>query len=156
MEQEPDQNYDVIALDAFSGDAIPAHLLTVESMKLYLRHLRQDELGHIQGILAIHISNRHLDLAPVVAGLARKYELTAITISANGSDLEPDAFTGSDWILLTQNDAFLGADVIQASAQPVAIEQQNEVLWTDQHSSLLPILKSEWVIKLRKWWQQGK
>ena len=152
MEQEKEQNYDVIALDAFSGDAIPAHLLTVESMQLYLRHLRKDELGHIQGILAIHISNRHLDLAPVVAALARKHELTAITISANGSELDEDAFTGSDWILLTQSDAFLSQDIILATSQPLSVAQDDEVLWTDQHSSLLPILKSPWVVKMRKWW----
>jgi hypothetical protein len=156
MEQEKDQQYDVIALDAFSGDAIPAHLLTVESMKLYLRHLRKDELGNIQGILAIHISNRHLNLAPVVASLARMNELTAITISASGSDIDSDAFTGSDWVLLTQNNDFLGQEIIVATSQPLAIAEADEVHWTDQHSSLLPILKSEWIVNLREWWKGKK
>ncbi|WP_254513200.1 fused MFS/spermidine synthase [Anatilimnocola floriformis] len=154
MEQEKDQNYDVIALDAFSGDAIPAHLLTVESMKLYMRHLRKDELGNIQGILAIHISNRHLNLAPVCAALARKYELTPINISVEGSDIDSDAFTGSDWVLLTQNTEFLTQDIVLAVSRSLAVEQQDEVLWTDQHSSLLPILKSDWVVKMRKWWKK--
>ena len=154
MEQEKDQNYDVIALDAFSGDAIPAHLLTVESMKLYMRHLRKDELGNIQGILAIHISNRHLDLAPVVAALARKYELTPIHVSVEGSDIDADAFTGSDWVLLTQNNDFLAQDIVLSAGQPLAVKQENEVLWTDQHSSLLPILKSPWIVQLRDWWKK--
>lgn len=154
MEQEPDQNYDVIALDAFSGDAIPAHLLTVESMKQYLRHLRKDDKGIIQGILAIHISNRHLDLAPVVAALARRNHLTAIQISVDADTIDGDAFTGSDWILLTQNKTFLDGDIVSLNvfnirSGPLQIAEKDEVLWTDQHSSLLPILKAPWVVKLR-------
>lgn len=162
MEQEKDQNYDVLVLDAFSGDAIPAHLLTVESLELYKRHLRKDENGNIQGILAVHISNKHLDLAPVVGALARRNELTPIVITAGESPYEPSAFTGSDWVLLTQNDHFLAQDVVLASSQPLLVTLEQEVLWTDQHSSLLPILKSDWVEDLRdratRWrdWWQGK
>ena len=64
MEAEPPQAYDVLALDAFSSDAIPVHLLTEEAVEIYLRHLKPD------GVLAVHVSNRYLDLEPVVANLA--------------------------------------------------------------------------------------
>jgi hypothetical protein len=155
MEQEPDQNYDVLVLDAFSGDAIPAHLLTLESFELYKRHLRKDDKGRIQGILAVHISNKHLDLAPVVAALRRRFDLEAIVISASESPYESSAFTGSDWILLTQNDRFLAQDVVLATSQPLSVLEEQEVLWTDQHSSLLPIMKSDWIEKLRDWWKKS-
>ena len=67
MEREPDQNYDLLVLDAFSGDAIPGHLLTVEAVEQYMRHLRKNAKGEPIGIIAVHISNRYLDLEPVVA-----------------------------------------------------------------------------------------
>jgi hypothetical protein len=152
MEREEDQQYDVIILDAFSGDAIPAHLLTVESLELYKRHLRKDADGKILGILAVHISNKHLDLAPVVAALARRNNLTAVEVSASEGLEEPDAFTGSDWILLTQNEDFLNGDIVRTMSTPLAVAQEDEVVWTDQHSSLLPILKSDWVKDLRARW----
>jgi len=154
MELEPDQNYDVIILDAFSGDAIPAHLLTVESLEIYKRHLRKDPSGKIMGILAIHISNRHLNLAPVVAALARRNSLSKVFVSALDNDLEPEAFTSSDWILLTQNQDFLKQDSVQLVNEPLKIAEEDEVLWTDQHSSLLPILNSEWVKSWRTWWRK--
>ena len=154
MEQEKDQNYDVLVLDAFSGDAIPAHLLTVESLELYKRHLRKDDKGNILGILAVHISNKHLDLAPVVAALARRNQLASIVVTAAESPYEPSAFTGSDWVLLTQNDHFLAQEVVMLASQPLTVAEEKEVLWTDQHSSLLPILKSDWVEKLRDRWQK--
>ncbi|QDU31526.1 spermidine synthase [Anatilimnocola aggregata] len=153
MEKEADQKYDVIILDAFSGDAIPAHLLTVESLELYKRHLRKDADGKIMGVLAVHISNKHLDLAPVVAALARRNDLLAIQVSADESPYEPDAFTGSDWILLTQNEQFVNADLVANLSTPLAIAREDEVLWTDTHSSLLPILKSDWVRSLRERFQ---
>ncbi|WP_425616294.1 spermidine synthase [Anatilimnocola sp. NA78] len=150
MEKEEDQNYDVIILDAFSGDAIPAHLLTVESLELYKRHLRKDANGKIQGILAVHISNKHLDLAPVVAALARRNDLIALQVSTPEGPYEPDAFTGSDWVLLTQNEEFANIDLVRNLSEPLTVDIKDEVLWTDTHSSLLPILKSDWVRSLRE------
>src|SRR3972149_9345307 len=64
LEREPPQRFDVLAIDAFSGDAIPTHLLSAEAMDLYLRHVRPD------GAILFHVTNRYLDLAPVVARLA--------------------------------------------------------------------------------------
>ncbi|NLI78079.1 MAG: fused MFS/spermidine synthase [Candidatus Riflebacteria bacterium] len=64
LEALPDQQFDLLVLDAFSSDSIPTHLLTVEAFRLYRRHLRPD------GVLVVHISNSHLDLAPLMTGLA--------------------------------------------------------------------------------------
>jgi hypothetical protein len=67
------RDYDAIVLDAFSGDAIPAHLLTDESFALYEKHLRKDAAGNPVGVIVVHISNRYIDLEPVVAALAKKW-----------------------------------------------------------------------------------
>ena len=72
LEREPDQGFDLLAMDAFSGDSIPAHLLTLEAMQTYLRHLRPD------GILAVHITNRYLDLKPVMAAAASHFGRTTL------------------------------------------------------------------------------
>jgi hypothetical protein len=121
MEHEPDQNYDVIVLDAFSGDAIPAHLLTVESLALYDRHLRKGPGGQSIGVIAVHISNRYLDLEPVCAALARKhgYEAVAIHAGDDGGDLGD---TSSDYILLTRNRDFLELGAVSGLSEPLTVD----------------------------------
>src|SRR5439155_26295966 len=64
LDREPDRHFDTLILDAFSGDSIPVHLLTAEAFDLYFRHLKSD------GVLAVHVSNRYLDLSLIVAGVA--------------------------------------------------------------------------------------
>ena len=93
------QQFDVLAVDAFSGDAIPVHLLTKEAFALYLRHLKPD------GILAIHTSNTYLDLNPVVQLLADDAHYPARLIT-NDDDLRK-LIDASDWVLVTRNDRFL-------------------------------------------------
>ena len=91
LEREQPQGFDVLAIDAFSSDSIPAHLLTVEAVELYFRHLREG------GILAVHISNRYLDLDPVVRGIGEKLGLHVEYVE----DLENDEVVWqSDWMLL--------------------------------------------------------
>jgi hypothetical protein len=142
MEREPDQNYDLLVLDAFSGDAIPGHLLTVEAFEQYLRHLAKDEHGAPKGIIAVHISNRYLDLEPVVAALARHFEMPAksfhVEEGENGSD---NGDTGSDWILLTRNEEFWQDPSVDLMAQKLTVKPENELLWTDQQRSLYPIMR---------------
>ena len=108
---EPSQQYDVLAVDAFSGDAIPVHLLTKEAFALYLRHLKPG------GILAVHTSNTYLDLAPVVQLLADDvhYPVRLIT---NGDDLRKLIDT-SDWVLVTRNEDFL-RDLDATTLEPVS------------------------------------
>jgi spermidine synthase len=77
LEHEPAQNYDVLVLDAFYSDAIPSHLLTEEAFEVYLRHLKSD------GVFAMHISNLHLDLRPVMAGLAERFHFSTTAILSN-------------------------------------------------------------------------
>ncbi|HUE73845.1 MAG TPA: hypothetical protein VMP01_23395 [Pirellulaceae bacterium] len=117
MEREADaksKQYDIIVLDAFSGDAIPAHLLTLESVKVYDELLRRDDNGNSTGILAIHISNRYLNLAPVVTALAKEYGFDEVPVDDDGGG--DDAWeTSSNWVLLTRNQEFLDDVVIKAT-----------------------------------------
>jgi hypothetical protein len=130
-------DYDVIALDAFSGDAIPAHLLTDESFALYEKHLRKDVSGNPTGVIVVHISNRYIDLEPVVAALAKKYGYQTINVH---KDEEGGAFdTGSDWVIVSKNEEFLSQPEVKDAGSP--LNPDNTLLWTDQFTALFPILK---------------
>ena len=131
MEAEPPENYDVIAVDAFSGDAIPVHLITAEAIKLYQRHLAPG------GIIAFHISNHYLSLGPVVQEQADHAGLHAVMVSTADDD-DTGAFS-SDWVLVTANEQFLALPEI-ASASARIDPRARLRLWTDDYSSLLPIL----------------
>jgi hypothetical protein len=131
LEREPAQQFDLLALDAFSSDSIPVHLITLEAAQLYLRHLAPD------GILAIHISNRHLYLEPVVRGLAVALGLTALRIDNPAKD---DIVWRSEWMLLARNPAALLAPEILRAASPPAADQPYP-LWTDAFSNLLEVFR---------------
>ncbi len=128
------QQFDLLVLDAFAGDAIPVHLLTREAMAVYLGELRRG------GIIAVHISNRHLDLRPVVEGLARDAGLHYLTVSDN---LEQDRwwFYSTVWVLLTADKDLLDSDAIRIDAQDSTDHPGKTILWTDDHASLLEVLK---------------
>jgi spermidine synthase len=130
MEAEQPENYDVIAVDAFSGDAIPVHLLTAEAIQLYQRHLRPG------GIVAFHISNQYLDLAPVVKAQADHAGLKAVLIST--SDIPDEGAFAADWVLVTANDMFLALPEVSAASAEIT-PRPGLRLWTDDYSSLLPI-----------------
>ncbi|HMK65035.1 MAG TPA: fused MFS/spermidine synthase, partial [Thermodesulfobacteriota bacterium] len=93
LEKQEPQHFDLLAVDAFSGDAIPVHLLTREAFGEYFRHLKPD------GILAVHVSNMYLDLIPIVAGLAREEGKTAIAVFDDGQ--EGRFTTRNDWVLIS-------------------------------------------------------
>jgi hypothetical protein len=133
LEHDPSSPFDVLALDAFSGDAIPVHLLTKEAMFLYRHHLRPD------GVIAFHVSNDYLNLAPVVTQLAQNagYKSILIHNSANDDDL----VLPSDWMLVTNNQAVLANKAIELHRRPVA-SQPGLRLWTDSYNNLLQILKT--------------
>jgi SAM-dependent methyltransferase len=129
---EPPQQFDVLALDAFSGDAIPVHLLTKEAFALYLRHLRPD------GILAIHTSNTYLDLAPVVQLLADDAHYPARLVT-NGDDLRK-LIDASDWVLVTRNARFLSN--LDATTLQESIEMPPKLrVWTDDYNNVFQILR---------------
>jgi hypothetical protein len=135
LEREPDHLFDLLVLDAFSGDSIPTHLLTDEAMRVYLRHLAQD------GVMAFHISNTHLDLEPVVRALANQHGLRSILVPP----VELDPRTGklsAIWMLVTASDAFCARQPIRACAdESDAADNGRRLLWTDDHFSILPILR---------------
>ena len=129
---EPPQNFDVLVVDAFSGDAIPLHLLTTQAVELYRRHLTPS------GILAFHVSNQYLDLAPELAKLAAASNLQSRLINT-----PPNDFTGeyrAEWVLLTADPAIFSQPEIAAVATPIPLRPKLRV-WTDDYSSLLPILR---------------
>lgn len=132
LENEPPQRFDVLVVDAFSGDAIPLHLLTTQAVALYRRHLAPG------GILAFHISNRHVDLEPPIALLAESAGMTAMRVS-NGPRDQLGEF-GATWMLLTDNPAFFSQpEMSRRARKPSALPGLK--LWTDDYSSLLPVLR---------------
>jgi len=147
MEGEKDQRYDIIILDAFSSDAIPVHLLTLEAFAHYQRHLNPG------GVIAVHVSNRYLDLHPVVYRLAEQIGFPAITIEDSDSALEDDGFYGSDWVLLSHDQKLFQQPLLRdATSAPVQFSARI-MPWTDERSDLLRILVSEHGSFLR--WLQG-
>jgi SAM-dependent methyltransferase len=133
LEREPPQGLDVLVLDAFNGDAVPTHLLTREACAVYLRHLRPN------GVLAVHISNRHLRLDAVVRGLAEHFQLPYVSI-LNAGNYERGVLP-SEWMLLTRDAAFLSEPRVHSSARRTAARADKPArLWTDQHSNLFEIL----------------
>ncbi len=108
LEREPPQAYDVLVVDAFSSDAIPTHLLTREAFAAYLRHLAPG------GVLAVHITNRYVDLKPVVRGAAVALGLEAEHVPS----FENGTGWSSDWMLLARDRALLDDEVVSAATLP--------------------------------------
>jgi spermidine synthase len=131
LESEPPQKFDLIVLDAFSGDAIPTHLLTREAFDVYQRHLVPG------GVIAVHISNGYLRLAPVVRRLAENCGMRVSRIDDTGVESRLQSI--SSWALATRNGAFLKAN----PSDPLdwGDDDRAAPLWTDQYSNLFQILK---------------
>jgi hypothetical protein len=132
LERSPSQGFDVLAIDAFSGDAIPLHLLTTQAMALYRRHLAQG------GVLAFHISNQHVNLAPAIALLAASVGMQARRISSMAN--EPRGEFNSTWVLVSDNSAFFAQPEVAAHSYPIE-PKAGLRLWTDDYSALLPVLR---------------
>ncbi len=132
LEREPDQRFDVLAIDAFSGDSIPVHMLTREAFGIYFRHLSQE------GVLAIHVSNRFLDFSEVVARLAASLGKTALSIHSPG---DPKAHTlEATWILVGSKRTLLDSPAFRASAQVLPVPRGGR-LWTDDYSNLFQVMR---------------
>jgi hypothetical protein len=125
------QQFDVLVIDAFNGDMIPTHLLTREAMVVYLRELTPD------GVLAVHVSNLHLDLRPVLAEHSRNLKLHYGYVHVDEKDM---VNWSSDWVLLARNDKVLGQPEIAARLEPRTHLRRIRP-WTDNYSTLLQILK---------------
>jgi MFS family permease len=131
LERAPPQRLHLLILDAFTGDAPPAHLLTREAMAIYLRHLRRD------GVIAVHITNWRVDLMPVLAGLAQHYGLQIVR-HYTPSDMDK-LWYHSDWVMLTRNEAFVAA--LPGNPPPATSATHPPVLWTDHYNNLFALLK---------------
>ena len=132
LEREPIQDFDVLALDAFSSDAIPVHLLTVEAFRTYLRHLKP------RGVIAVHVSNRYLDLIPVLQQAARQFSLELREVD-NDDDDDKGVFR-SDWVLLSASPAAFEGKLLRIAAQRIITEPHVRP-WTDDYTDLYSILK---------------
>jgi len=130
MESEAPQDLDLIVLDAFSGDAVPTHLLTREAFETYYKHLRPD------GVIAVHATNKHLWLPPVIGGLAAEFGRKAVLISDNAEE-QADGYA-TDWVLVTNNRAVLDSEPVRLHGED---PKRGKSLWTDEHTSLFEILK---------------
>jgi hypothetical protein len=129
LEREQSQQFDVLLLDAFSGDSVPVHLLTREAFAIYDRHMKPD------GIIAVHITNSYLVLAPVIEKIAAAtgFKTTRIATEAEGDD------DSTDYILVTRNEAFLKATPPELLGNEIELKQDVR-LWTDRYHNLLRIL----------------
>ena len=142
LEREQPNHFDLLILDAFTGDAISRHLLTREAMALYLSHLRPG------GALAINVSNMHISLIPVVLEHARHFRLQGVWIPNRWQSKVVGTYY-SYWVLLVREDAPADPDipqlldwqpVVDAAGKPPG-DGVTRVLWTDDHAPILPLLK---------------
>jgi spermidine synthase len=129
---EPPQGFDVLVVDAFSGDAIPLHLLTAEAMGVYRKHLAPG------GMLAFHISNQHVDLEPEVVRLAESAGMSLMRVESPINE-ERGEFSAT-WMLVTDNDGFFLEPGVAGRVRK-ARGSEKVRLWTDDYSSLLPVLR---------------
>jgi len=136
LEREAARGYDVLGIDAFSGDSIPMHLVTREAMALYVKHLKPD------GVIVFQATNRYIDLLPVVKRLASEFGFEALNVSDS-----PDAedgpeywYSSTDQVIVTRNRRLLEWGRIAEVAEPIE-ERRDLPVFTDAHHNLLRILK---------------
>jgi len=137
LEREAPQQFDVLAVDAFSGDAIPVHLITREALAVYLRQVKPD------GIVAFHLSNRFLQLIPVVARLAAEQGVQATLVSDDPDDDDDTLRSRSDWVLVSKSRAALARPEIADAGGEPAEDEAGWRTWTDDYSNLVQILKRD-------------
>jgi len=130
LDNETPQQFDVLVVDAFSGDSVPVHLLTREAFALYFRHLKPD------GVLAVHITNRFLDLRPVIKTAADHFAKEVRIVDVEGAQ-ERGVFR-SRWALISGDPAFFRHAALQ-DAQPIA-DKKDFRPWKDDYSSLFAVL----------------
>ena len=134
LETSGSQQFDVLAIDAFSSDAIPAHLLTAECAEIYRQHLKDD------GVLMVHISNRYLDLNPICRGLAQRLDWTAMRVETD--DVDEEGVYGATWIVITANKTILARLEEFDLHAPFDDEDLEPILWTDNTANLWQVFSS--------------
>ncbi len=136
LEREPPRGYDVLGIDAFSGDSIPMHLVTREAMALYVKHIKPD------GVIVFQATNRFIDLLPVVKRLAAEFGMEAVNISDSPEVSEGPEYwySATDQVIVTRNQKLLDAPRIDTVAEEIE-DRANLPTFTDSHHNLLRILK---------------
>lgn len=136
LERQPVQNFDVLAVDAFSGDSIPVHLLTKEAFELYFKHINGPN-----GVLVVHISNKHLSLGPVVERIASSMGLK--TLSVENEEDDTAQFFSSDWVIVYRPEAAIAnLPIVMSAGKPIAPRPELRT-WTDDYSNLFQIWKAK-------------
>ena len=135
LEREPPRRFDVLAVDAFSSDAIPVHLITREALGVYLRHVKPD------GIVAFHVSNRFLDLIPVVARVAREHGAHVVLVRDDPDEEADHRRSRTDWVLVSRDAAALKRPAIVGRGAEEPEDRPEWRTWTDDYSNLIQILK---------------
>ncbi len=133
LQDEASQQFDVLAVDAFSGDSVPIHLLTREAFTAYFRHLKPG------GVLAIHISNRYLDLGPVVGRAADSFGMLAVHYSFEAPEDDGNVCSNAEWVLITSKEK--ADDLPDYDEEDVLHGRADVPIWTDDFSSLWKVLR---------------
>ncbi len=133
LERLDNEQFDLLVLDAFTGDAVPVHLLTKEAFEIYLGHLKPD------GLIAMHISTNHVDLQSVVRRLAGHFALSTAWIETHRN--EAKGIFDSDWIILARNKEFQSHPQIKTTKTEYKAPLKKISLWTDNYANLLQVLK---------------
>lgn len=129
--EEP-QNFDVLCLDAFSGDSVPTHLLTDEAFAIYMKHLKPN------GYIVVNVINRYLNLPPVIEAVAKKHGLKWTRVAIHGGG---DLDFATDYMILTNDQEFLDANPIVLDSPGRVSPPREPLLWTDRHSNMFSVLK---------------
>jgi hypothetical protein len=133
LEKEPSQQFDILVMDAFSGDSVPVHLITREAFQIYFRHLKPD------GILAVNTTNNYLDLDPVMASAAAAVNKVAYSYLYEGDPNDPVCFTSS-WALIMDSLTWDSLPALHAGARLLRATPKFRT-WTDDFSNMLSILR---------------
>jgi spermidine synthase len=132
LERGQPQQFDLLAIDAFSGDAIPVHLLTEEAFQIYLREMKAG------GIIAVHITNAYFDLRPVLKRVTEHFGLHYLLLHTDGNNT---ITTYRDWVLLSHDDKVLASLPPSPGGLRSNALRQNLPIWTDDYSNLFWVLR---------------
>jgi spermidine synthase len=134
LDSEPPQQFDLLVMDAFSGDSVPVHLLTREAFQTYFRHLKPE------GILAVNISNQYLDLEPVIERAADAFGKLALVYHFTPEEEDNLCFACS-WTLIMAHHTAAAHSELREGATKVLTPERPFRMWTDDYSNLMGILK---------------
>ncbi len=133
LEHEPSQQFDLLVMDAFSGDSVPVHLITREALQIYFRHLKPG------GLLALNVSNNYLDLRPVLERAASSFNKIALYYSLSPDDDDILCYP-SGWVVIADPGIRQSApDLVKAGE--ILAPRQDFRMWTDDFSSLWGVMK---------------